>query len=130
LRVACEKVRRAFSLEKEMDEHSPLVIIAEHERVCADRLANAQQAANRAVIEARHQAERRREQAERDGQAEANAIYANGLAAADAQAAELRAEGERAAAQLTERGRASLEQAVTRMLEIVLPACPGSEDGA
>lgn len=104
-----------------MDDRSPLVIIAEKERECAERLASARLAAEHIVLEARRQAELLRKQAEQAGQAEASRLYSAGLAAADAQADEMRAEGERAAKRQLERGRASIGQAVTRILEIVLP---------
>lgn len=105
----------------ESDELSPIIVIKQKELELADRLAAAKQAAERAILEARQWAFQFREQARRDGQEQATAFYRAELAAADVEAEKLRADGERVAARIAERGTRILNQAVHRILDIVLP---------
>lgn len=105
----------------EEPERSPLVVIREKEIELAERLAAAKRAADDAILAARQWAATYRDQAEREGQQAALDWYHAQLEQADLEAQRIIGEGEREAAQITERGRRVLPQAVERILEIVLP---------
>jgi vacuolar-type H+-ATPase subunit H len=109
----------------EPPERSPLVVIKEKELELADRRAAAKESAARAILDAQKWAANLREQAEREGQVDAAAFYRSELEAAEREAASIISEGELVAAQIAKQGQATMSQAVTRILEIVLP---GTED--
>ena len=100
---------------------SPLLAIKQKELDVADRIAAAHQAAERAVLDARRAASQARDGAERDGRAQAEVTYRAELDAADAEAGRIRAHGEAAAAAILERGGDVLDEAVRRILAVVLP---------
>jgi vacuolar-type H+-ATPase subunit H len=107
--------------ETDANHRSPIVIIKQKELELADRLAAAQAAAERAMLEARRRAADERERAERDGRAAAAAFYQAELEAIDGEAQNVCADGDRMAAQIAERGAQVLDQAAQGILAIVLP---------
>jgi vacuolar-type H+-ATPase subunit H len=106
----------------EANERSPLVAVKQKELELAAELATAQQAAQREVEAARQWTTAYRRQAERDAREAAAVAYRSYLAAADAEAAAIRAEGQRTAARIAEQGAPAIEDAVQRILQIVVPS--------
>ena len=101
---------------------SPVVVIKEKELELADRWAAAKQATDRSALEARQWATDYRDRAEREGQEQANLFFRRELEACDAQAEKVLSEGELSARWIAERGSRGMDQAVRRILEIVLPS--------
>ncbi|MFN8472553.1 MAG: V-type ATPase subunit subunit G family protein [Anaerolineae bacterium] len=101
---------------------SPLLAIKQREIAVADRIASAHQAAERAVLDARQAASQARDQAERDGRAQAEVTYRAELDAAEIRAGKIRAHGDAAATAVLEQGSAVLDEAVRRILAVVLPS--------
>ena len=104
------------------DELSPVVIIKQKELELAERYANAKQAAERATLEAQQWATERRDRAEREGLEKASLFRRAELEACDAQAEQIRTEGELSARWIAERGSRGMDQAVQRIMEIILPS--------
>ncbi|MFN8498633.1 MAG: V-type ATPase subunit subunit G family protein [Anaerolineae bacterium] len=100
---------------------APLLAIKQKELAVADRIAAARQAAERAVLDARQAASQARDRAERDGRAQAEVTYRAELDAADRDAARMLERGDAAAAAILERGGVALDDAVQRILAVVLP---------
>jgi hypothetical protein len=100
---------------------SPIVVIKHKELELTERLAAAQAAAERAILDAHHWAADERDRAERDGREAAAIFYRADLDTIDAEAANLCAESDHMAAQIAECGTHALDQAVQRILAIVLP---------
>ena len=100
---------------------SPLLAIKQKEIAVADRIAATRQAAERAVLDARQAASQARDQAERDGRDQAEVTYRAELDATDSEAAGIRARGDAAATATLDRGGAALDEAVRRILAIVVP---------
>lgn len=103
------------------DTISPLLAIKQKELELADRLAAVKAAAVNEVLDAQKWAANLREQAERDGQADAAAAYREALDQADAEAQRILGEGERAAAEILNEGKNAMPEAITRILELALP---------
>ncbi len=100
---------------------SPMVVIKQKEIELERRLAEARAAAARTISDARQWASAYRSQAEKDAQEVAEAYYLAELESVDAEADRLRLEGEQIASRIAERGARVLDQAVERVLEIILP---------
>jgi vacuolar-type H+-ATPase subunit H len=105
-------------------EPSPVVIIKQKELELAERWAKAKQAAEHATLRARQWASERRDRAEREGQEKASLFRRAELEACDVEAEKIRTDGELSAQWISQRGRRSLEQAVQRILETILPPLP------
>ena len=103
------------------NQPSPLVAIEQKELELAGRLATAQAATERAILETRRWAADARERAEREGREAAARFYRAELDAIDAEAQSVCAESERVAIEIAERGARALDQAAQRILAIVLP---------
>jgi vacuolar-type H+-ATPase subunit H len=108
----------------ETNQLSPVVIIKQKELELAERWAKAKQAAERATLEARQWATEYRDRAEREGQEKAAVFRRAELEACDVQAEKVRTEGELSARWIAERGSRGMDQAVQRILEIILPTLP------
>ncbi len=100
---------------------SPLAAIREKERTLANDIQAAQASAAARVAQARAEADALKQQAERDGLREADALYQDGLAKAREQAAKISADGDSQAAQLLESGRDKIARAVDHIVQFVLP---------
>ncbi len=100
---------------------SPLVAIRDKERALALEIRAAQERADGKVAQARARAESLKQQAEREGVQEAEALYQQGLARAREQAQVVSAEGQAQAAKLQEAGRGRIGKAVDYILQFVLP---------
>ena len=107
--------------ESEANLRSPIVVIKHKELELADRLAAAQAAAERAILEAHRWAADARDRAEHDGREAATGFYRAELDAIDVEAENVYAEGDHMAAQIAERGAHAIDHAVQRILAIILP---------
>ncbi len=100
---------------------SPLAAIRDKERTLANEIRAAQANAAAKVAEAHARADALKEQAERDGLREADALYQDGLAKAREQAAKISTEGDAQAVQLLESGRSKIAKAADHIVQFVLP---------
>lgn len=100
---------------------SPLIAIKKREMELADSLANAKQAAERQILEARQWATHQRELAEIQGKENAQQSFLAELSAAESEAERIQAEGERIAAALSARRAGAKDEAVSKILNIILP---------
>ncbi len=100
---------------------SPLVAIRDKERAMALQISAAQERADAKVAEARARAESVKQQAEREGMQEAEALYQQGLSRAREQAQVVVQGGQTQAAKLHDAGLERIGKAVDYILRFVLP---------
>ncbi len=100
---------------------SPLVAIRNKELALTEEIQSAQEKANAKVAAARARSEELRQQAEREGQAAADALYREGQKQAEAEADALVKQGEADAIQQRQTGLARMNVAVNYIVTFVLP---------
>ncbi len=100
---------------------TPLVVIRDKERALAAETRAAQERADGQVAQARTRAENIKQQAEREGMQEAEALYQQGLVRAREQALIVSQKGQGEAAKLHEAGLGRIGKAVDHILKYVLP---------
>lgn len=100
---------------------SPLAAIRDEERTLNKRIQTAEEQASAALADARAQAESIKQQAEREGLAEADRLYQEGIACAHEEADVMAQEGQAQAAQLEQEGTRRIIRAVDHIVAFVLP---------
>lgn len=100
---------------------SPLAAIREKEHVLEKQILVAQERSSAAIAQARAQADAIKQQAEREGLRDAEAIYQKGLVSAREQAAAIAQEGEKQAKLQQEAGAQRIPQAIDHIVAYVLP---------
>ncbi len=100
---------------------SPLAAIRDKERSLGQETRSAQERADAKVAEAHARADSIKQQAEREGLKEAEALYQQGLTRAREQAQVVTQDGEVEAAKLRQAGLGRVGKAVDYILQFVLP---------
>lgn len=100
---------------------SPLAAIRDKERSLSQETRSAQERADAKVAEAHAQADSIKQQAEREGLKEAEALYQQELTRAREQAQVVTQDGEAEAAKLRQAGLGRVGKAVDYILQFVLP---------
>jgi vacuolar-type H+-ATPase subunit H len=104
------------------DTASPLLVIREREHVLASEIDAAHERANSRIAQARIQAAEIKDTAEREGVAEARAMYDRAVSNASEQADSIRSAGAEEAAALLRVARPRIPAAVEEIMRFVLPA--------
>jgi V/A-type H+-transporting ATPase subunit G/H len=117
--LSAEKRPRMSSLE--LSTYSPLAVIRDKERVLAQETRAAQARADARIADARARADAIKQQAEREGVRDAEALFQDGLARARSEADALRMAGEAQATALREQGSKRVAAAVEYIVQFVLP---------